>query len=286
LPPSCPNPAPAAAALHRQAASRLEETARRVDGVIGYSIVDATSGERFDYQPDLVLPTASTIKLAVLYELLRSADEGRLRLDDSRPLDRRRAVPGGLFYELGTPTLSLRDHAVAMAVLSDNTSANVLIELLGMDAITARMQGLGLQQTKLRRYMIDLEAARRGNENVSTPADLARLLDALYRGSGLSAASRDEGLRILKKEKVPLSALGRGLPPGVEVASKPGELEGVRADAGIVYAKNRPFVFAAMTSYLADEAAGERAIEELSRTAYHYFSRLGAGGEYGRLIDR
>lgn len=279
-------PSPPAAALGRQTASRLEEVARRVDGVVGYSILDLTSGERFESQADLVLPTASTIKLAILYELIRSADEGRLRLSDTRALDRRRAVPGGLLYEMGTPTLSLRDYAVAMAVLSDNTATNVLIEILGMDTITGRMRSLGLKETKLRRYMIDLEAAKRGNENVSTAAEVTRLLEAIYRGTGLSQAGREEALAILKKEKVPLNALARGLPAGLQTASKPGELEGVRVDAGIVFAKNRPYIFSVLTSYLREDEAGERAIEDMSRIAYGYFSRLGAGTEYGRQIGR
>jgi beta-lactamase class A len=234
----------------------------------------------------VVLPTASTIKLAILYELAHAVDEGRVKWDDTRVLDRRRAVPGGLLHDLGTPTLSLRDYAVAMAVLSDNTATNVLIELLGMDRVTARMRDLGLQQTRLRRYMIDLEAAKRGNENVSTPAEIARLLEAFHRGTGLAPASRAEALTILKKDKVPLSALARSLPAGVEVANKPGELEGVRVDAGIVYAKNRPYILAAMTSFLAEDEAGDRAIEELSRVAYGYFSRIGAGTEYGRQLGR
>jgi beta-lactamase class A len=279
-------PASPGALLRQQTAARLHAAATRLDGVVGYSIVDLTNGDRFDWQQDLVLPTASTIKLAILYELGIAADAGRVKLGDTRPLDRRRAVPGGLLYELGTPALSVRDHAVAMAVLSDNTSTNVLIELLGMEAITARMRALGLERTALRRYMIDLEAARRGNENVSTPAEVARLLEAIHRGTGLTPAIRDEVLEILRKEKVPPSPLAKGLPGGIEVANKPGELEGVRVDAGIVYAKNRPYVFAAMTSFLLQDESGDRVIEELSRVAYGYFSRLGAGTDYGRQIGR
>lgn len=275
-----------AAVLRQQTASRLQEIARRADAVVGYSIVDLTSGERFEWQPDVVLPTASTIKLAILYELAHAVDEGRVKWDDTRALDRRRAVPGGLLFDLGTPALSLREYAVAMAVLSDNTATNVLIELLGMERVTARMRELGLQQTRLRRYMIDLEAAKRGNENVSTPGEIARLLEAYHRGTGLTAASRDEALTILKKEKIPLSPMALGLPAGTVLANKPGDLEGVRVDAGIVYAKNRPYIFSAMTSFLLKDEAGEALIAELSRVAYGYFSRIGAGTEYGRQIGR
>jgi beta-lactamase class A len=92
-------------------------------------------------------------------------------------------------YELGTPTLSLRDYANAMIIESDNTATNVLIERLGMVAITGRMEGLGLGSIRLRRYMIDIEAAKKGLENVATPADLAKLLRVFHNAVGLTPAS-------------------------------------------------------------------------------------------------
>jgi len=178
----------------------------------------------------------------------------------------------GVLAEMGTPTLSIRDYAVLMVTLSDNTATNVLIDRLGMEKITRRMQGLGLTGTKLRRHMMDTEAARRGDENVSTPDEIARLL----------AAMPPDGLELLKKPKE--SRLRKGLPAGVAAADKPGELDGVRVDAGIVYAKNRPFVLCVMATFLKDEGEGERAIEEMTRAAYDYYARLGVGGALGRII--
>src|SRR3989442_11222867 len=142
-----------------------------------------------------------------------------------------------------------------MVIVSDNTATNVLVDLLGMDEITARMHALGLPQTKLRRHMMDLGAARRGDENVSTPAEIVRLLEILSNGEGLSASSHDQAIALLRKPKV--SRLRRGLPPAVEAADKPGELEGVRVDAGIVFAKNRPYILCAMTTSLSNQAEGE-----------------------------
>src|SRR5207302_7943808 len=131
--------------------------------------------------------------------------------------------------ELGSPKLSLSAYATVMVVGSDNTATNVLIGVLGMNAVTASMNALGLTETKLRRHMLDLAAARRGDENVSTPAEIVRLLEAIWKGDGLSASSRQEALALLEKPKA--SRLRRALPPGVEAADKPGELEGVRVDA-------------------------------------------------------
>jgi beta-lactamase class A len=256
---------------------RLAEIAGKVDGVVGYEIVDLTSGDRFAHLERDTFPTASTIKLTLVYELFKQAEEGRIRLDDTLALDRSKAVGGtGVLVEMGTPVLSIRDYAVLMVTLSDNTATNVLIDRLGMDNVAHRMQALGLTGTKLRRHMMDTAAARRGDENVSTPDEIVRLLQAMQGGAhdGEGRAMPD-AIALLTKPKE--SRLRRGLPADVATADKPGELDGVRVDAGVVYAKNRPYIFCVMTTFLQDEAAGERAIEQMSRVAYEYFSRLGDG---------
>jgi beta-lactamase class A len=268
--------------LRERVARGLDETASQVDGVVAYVVHDLTSGERFERGADVVLPTASVIKLAILYELFRQADAGRIALDEEAVLDRRHAVPGGLLYELGTRRMSPRDLAVAMIVQSDNTAANVLIDRLEAGRINERMRELGLRDMQLRRRMLDLEAARRGQENVATARDVALLLERLHEGRGLSPPGAAALLEILRKPKA--SPLRRGLPPAIGIASKAGDLEGVRADAGIVYAPHRPYVIVVMTTFLADDAAGEDAIAELSRIAFGYFSRLGAASEYGRTV--
>jgi len=264
---------------------RLQEISTHVDGVMGYAVLDLTSGDRFVHLDREVFPTASTIKLAIVYEIFKQVDEGTVRLDQTITLDRKQAVGGsGVLFAMGTPTLSVRDYATLMVMLSDNTATNVLIDLVGMDNVTRRMAGLGLGATKLRRHMIDLAAARRGDENVSTPSEIVRLLEVFSKGEGLTASSRADAIALLKKPKS--SRLRKALPPGVETADKPGELEGVRVDAGIVFAHNRPYILCVMTTYLTNEAEGERAIEEAARAAYEYFSRLGDGGLYGRQVGK
>lgn len=265
----------AAAEFKTKFETRLQTIASAVDGVVGYDILDLTSGEHLTHLERGTFPTASTIKLAIVYELFKQVEEKRIKTDETMVLDRSKAVGGsGVLVHMGTPSLSILDYATLMVTLSDNTATNVLIDRLGMDAIGARLRGLGLTETKLRRHMMDMAAARRGDENVSTPAELAMLLQAIQKV--------DAAIELLKKPKE--SRLRSGLPPGIAVADKPGELEGVRVDAGIVFAKNRPYVFAVMMTFLKSEVEGERAMEELSRAAYDYFNRLGEGGSLGRRI--
>jgi beta-lactamase class A len=271
--------APTAAELKSKFEHRLEEIAAHMDGAMGFAILDLTSGERIGHLDHAVFPTASTIKIAIVYELFKQAEAGKIHLDQVITLDRAKAVGGGgVLSQMGTPALSVSDYAALMVMLSDNTATNVLIDLLGMENVTKRMAALGLTETKLRRHMMDAAAARRGDENVSTPDELVRLLETMV------TSHEDKAIALLKKPKT--SNIRHGLPPGVETADKPGELEGVRVDAGIVYAKNRPFVLCVMTTYLKSEAEGDGAIQEVTRAAYDYFSRLGAGREYGRQIGK
>jgi beta-lactamase class A len=269
--------------LRAKTQQRLTTIAEDLDGVMGYVILDLESGERFERLAGETFPLASTIKLAILYEMFRQADEGRLRLDETRPLDRRHVVGGsGVLVHLAAPAMSLRDYAILMVVLSDNSATNLLIDTVGMERVSQRMSGLGIPGLKLRRRMIDTEAALRGDENVGSPDDVAKLLGIIHRGEGLTKASRDAIIDILRKPKP--SALRDGVPGSVAVANKTGTLEGVAADAGIVYLANRPYIFVATTTYLRSNAAGEEAIRTASQTAFEYFNRVARGSEYGRII--
>jgi beta-lactamase class A len=127
--------------------------------------------------------------------------------------------------------------------------------------------------------MMDAVAAARGDENVSSPASLAAMAERLWRGEGLSADSRTEAHRILRR----VSGQIRGAVPGsVPVYEKTGSLAGVRAEAGVVEVDGRPFSVAVMTTYLARDEDGNRLIREIAAAAFSYFDRLEKGGAYGR----
>lgn len=270
--------------LGQRFAIDLERIAGDVDGSVSYLVVDLTTGARTARRADEPFPTASAIKIGILYELFAQADEGRVALDDPTPMPATSRVGGsGILQHLKSPVLSLRDHAMLMILLSDNSSTNVLIDTLGLAPINGRMRRLGATTYQLRRRMMDGEAARRGAENVASAADLVTVMDALRTGKGLGPESRAAALAILK-EFGPTS-IRAGVPPGVAVAAKPGGLDGVRTEIAWVDLKDRPYLLCVMTSFLADDAAGGKAITDISRAAYGYFSRLSRAGVEGRLLS-
>ncbi len=286
------SPRPAAAqetlqvALETKLQANLDQVAGQFHGVIGYAIKDLATGQTFSRLPDTVFPQASSIKLTILLDLLRQAQEGKLSLDEKHTIRRSETVGGGpILYMLGdgTVTMTLRDLAVFMVVLSDNSATNILIDRLGMDNINAEIQRLGLKETKLRRHMMDLKAAQEGNENVSTPREMMTLLEKIRDGQALDPAYTKEYFDILLLPKE--SEFHAALPDTVPIADKPGELEAVRCDTGLINIPGHPFLLSVMTTYLSDGNEGERAIREVARLAYAYFDRLGRSSPYGRIIS-
>ncbi|MBN2205893.1 MAG: serine hydrolase, partial [Candidatus Aminicenantes bacterium] len=143
-----------AAVLDRKFEAELRAVAEALDGVMGYAIKDIKTGKTFLLNEDEVFPQASSIKIAILLEVFKRAEEGALNLDERLELPAAKKVAGsGILFYLSdpAPALSVRDLAVLMVVLSDNTATNLLIDRVGMDAVNKRLDGLGLPRTRLRR---------------------------------------------------------------------------------------------------------------------------------------
>ena len=277
--------------LWKRLETRVHDIADKFDGVIGIVILDLTDGRTFSLNADRIFPVASSIKTAVLLELYRQDQEtssgakGKARLDDTYTFDPKDLVEDSRIMAgltAGVTHLTNRDLAQFMVAVSDNAAANVLMDRVGKDNVNAMLRGLGLSKTMLRRKMIDIVAARKGDENVATPEEMVRLLEAIYKDKVLTKESTAALMKQLSTLKQ--SYITRLLPESVQVANKPGELGAVRTDSGIVFAANRPFAISVMTAYDRDERAAERAISEVALEAYHYFEMLGKVSEYGRAL--
>ena len=277
-------PAEKQGALWEKLRARIEAVDRGLDGVLGASVKDLKGGMTLDVRPAEPFPQASSIKLAVLYELYRQAEEGRVDLGELTRPGLPRVRGGGVLQELGNQvSLTWRDVAVLMMGWSDNAATNVLIDRVGMDAVNRRLDSLGLRATRLRRKMMDLDAARRGDENVSTPAEMRQLAETMYAGAGLS---RERARDLMAVAAVPKDSPFRvPLPESLVVADKPGSLEAVRCVTAIVDLPGRPYAVSIMTTYLRRDADGEAAIREISAALYETFDRLARSSDLGRIIS-
>jgi beta-lactamase class A len=259
---------------------------RGLDGVMGVAIVDLTDGHKYLLHANDVYPQASSIKICVLAELYRQAQQGKLKLTDlytvnAADLVQDSDIMGGLTP--GVTQITLRDLATMMVAVSDNSATNVLIDRVGMDNVNAFLKAQGLRDTRLRRKMMDLKAAAEGRENVSTPNEMLNLLQALYRDEILNQEMTADFFKVLSTHKD--SWIPRNLPDNLKIADKPGALEGVRNDSGVIFVDKRPYVLCVMTTYLHRERDGEEAISNISLAAWRMFDRLARASEYGRVIS-
>jgi len=272
--------------LWQKLEASINEVDRNLDGVMGVAIVDLTDHRQYFLHADEVFPTASSIKIAVLTELYRQAQAGKLKLTDIYTLQASDLVPDSDIMNGLTPgvtKVTLRDVATMMVAVSDNAATNVLIDRVGMENVNAMLDSLGLTHMRLRRKMMDLKAASEGRENVGTPHEFVVLLQDVYDGKVLNKAMTDDFFKMLSTHKD--SWIPRDLPEGLKVADKPGALEGVRNDSGVVFVANRPYALSVMTSYLRKERDGEDAISRISLDAYRMFDRFGRASEYGRVVS-
>jgi beta-lactamase class A len=283
-------PAPSSVKLQilwQKLGASIQEIDQHLDGVMGVAIEDLATGDHYFLHEDEVFAQASSIKITVLANFYLQVQLGKLKLTDlytvqSSDLVADSDIMGGLTP--GVTRITLRDLATMMVAVSDNSATNVLIDRVGMPNVNAMLDSLGLTHTRLRRKMMDLQAAKEGRENISTPHEMMTLLDAIYRGKVLNKESTADFFTMLSTNKD--SWIPRDLPPDLKIANKPGALEAVRNDSGIVFVEGRPYVICVMTSFLRNEREGEEAISKVSLSAWRMFDRLSRASEYGRVVSR
>ena len=262
---------------------QLEEIVESYEGVAGVHVLDLTTGDRFAANDELVFPQASAIKIPILLEFFRRAETDAGILSKRVEMnDEIRTGGSGVLQHLsdGGSTLSLEDYAIYMIVYSDNTATNVLIDELGMEAINALSMSLGASNTKLQRKMIQPEESARGNENLSTPRDAARIMERIARCdlpmSKGSCARVREILEIYKG-----GPIRTPIPRAIPVAFKPGGITGVATVWALVGMPDRPYVLSVMSNYGGN---GGAVVEAVSDAAYQYFSRLSGVTDYGTRV--
>jgi len=273
--------------LWQKLGTSIQEIDQHLDGVMGVAIEDLTTGDHYFLHEDQVFAQASSIKITVLANLYLQVQQGKLKLTDPYTVQSSDLVPdsdimGGLTP--GVTRLTLRDLATMMVAVSDNSATNVLIDRVGMPNVNAMLDSLDLTHTRLRRKMMDLQAAKEGRENISTPHEMMTLLDAVYHGKVLNKESTADFFTMLSTNKD--SWIPRDLPADLKIANKPGSLEAVRNDSGVVFVEGRPYAICVMTSFLRNEREGEEAISKVSLAAWRMFDRLSRASEYGRVVSR
>ena len=249
--------------------AKLETYLAAVSGTVAVSFRDLTTGEGFSIQGDRSVGSASTIKLLIMAELLDQIRQGKYSLTQKITVTKEMYTGGdGILKELEPGhSFTLKEIATLMLIVSDNQATNILIDLLGMDAINARGKALGLTQTVLGRRMMDSEARKQGRDNFISANDMASLLEKLYHKTLIDAPSSEVMLDILLRQQQG-GRLQLYLPEELPVAHKCGDLDFLENDGGIIYAENHPYILVVLTSEMPSNKEGREVIGIISKAVY------------------
>lgn len=266
--------APAVAA---SLSGRVGAIAASLPGVLGvYARTLAEGPPLIAYRASERFPTASIVKVLIMTTAY-ALDEAQPGVLDDRIVFHSDDLIGGSDFMAGAKdgrSFTVRELIVPMITVSDNTAANLLIAHLGIEAINETGARAGMTRTRLARRFLDYTAIAHHNDNLSTPADMGRLLYLIEHGaregvrtivsSRHCVAMLDVMLRQTDRDAIPAA-----LPPHVAVANKTGEIDGTRNDVAVVAPfGDSPLILAVMTKDAYDYGASYAAIHAVTRAVY------------------
>lgn len=283
---------------------RIEAIARATGGIIGVSATQLGSGRHLAYHEDELFPTASVIKLPLLVTLYEEAHAARIDLAERVEYREDSRVAGSGVLQYLDPGLrpTLRDLAVLMMTVSDNTATDLLLDRVTKARVEEAMARYGLLSIRIpfdiREMLMELvdldhqqpggydELRRRLRLSVgsggrslipaeadrATPADLCRLLELIGTNAILGEAGCTAVVELMKRIQFGTRIPGL-LPKGTVVAHKTGSYRRLRNDVGIVYAPNGPYAIAICCRELPrDDLDDDRAIAQISLAVWEEFA--------------
>lgn len=276
--------------------SFIAGAASEVEGRFGFFV--AGGGEELGWNADERFPLASVFKIGVLIGLLDRVAEGRERLDERVTVRAEDIAPGsGILRELEPGlSVSLRDLATLMIIVSDNSATDMLCARVGFERINASLARRGYRETVIRddcwsllSRMVGADPADRGEANrvevrrrlrareidpafdggnASTPREMARIFLDVVEGSALGPAETAVATDILARQHLN-SRLPLYLPQRTVCWHKTGTIAGVVDDCGVIELPGgRHLAVAAMSKGVADNLPAERLIGRVARQAY------------------
>jgi len=245
---------------------------RDFQGELGFVIKDLRSGQAIVHRPDKRFPSASMVKVPIMAACYKAAEEGRISLTDDMTLKRTDKAPGSGTLRAAPPGTSVTVEKLIELMItdSDNTAANMLIDLLGLEYIGVAFKDFGLDQTNLSRKMMDFRSRARGIENYTTPRDMAEILEEIYRRTCVSPQASEKCLACLKGQKVN-DRIPRYLPRKVLVAHKTGLENKVCHDAGIVFTDKGDVLICVLTDGDTGAIIAKRMIARISALVYKIY---------------
>jgi len=285
---------------------RLAELAASFPGKVGIFVRNVETGTEVGVNADDQFPMASTYKVAIMAQVFREAEAGRLSLDQRITLgDSDRRLGSGLLPYMNSglnPTV--HDLLLLMITVSDNEATDLLLKRVGAKNVTATLRQLGISDMRVDRSTEELigdwlAAANpslrgiSGAELVAHPEKLSKLTHEQTEGADRAFVNDPRDHTSPRAMADLLTKIARFQAAGekscrdmldimqqqqlrtrihrylenVTVASKNGTIGYVTNDVGILYEGKQHIVVSIYTVKANSEVSSEQAEERIGRIA-------------------
>jgi beta-lactamase class A len=261
---------------------KLESEIQKSGAEVGLAFKDLETGKSLLIEAEVTMHAASLMKVPVMIEVFRQADQGKLTLDEKILVrnEFKSIVDGSLYsltftddsdddiYQYIEKELSARELVHRMITVSSNLATNVLIERVDAKNVMRTLNELGIYNMKVLRGVEDIKAYEKGLNNQTDALSMMQVMLSLPEGTAGSEGACQEMIKILSQQKF-RAKIPAGIPEGIKVANKTGSITRIDHDAAIVFPEGRkPYVLVVLTRGIENREDTERLIAGLSQIVY------------------
>lgn len=205
-------------------------------GTYGFFFEDLKSGFIYGYNENVKITAAGCMKLPISMSLIKSIENGKIDFLEKVKIDGKDKVYGtGIIHEFDEREYTIFELLVAMLIQSDNTAANKIIDIMGMDNINKDIKDMNLKNTSLNRKTTDERKIKVDVENITTALDLSKIWRHLYKSTYLNKENSQMLIDILTRQQIK-NKLALYIPDDLkyEISSKTGDKTSVENDTELI----------------------------------------------------
>lgn len=227
-------------------------------GKYSFFFEDLKSGYVYGYNENVSMTAAGCMKLPIAVSLIKAVENKKVDFMDKIKIQTSDKVYGtGIIHEFNEREYTVFELMVIMLIQSDNTAANKIIDIVGIEQINEDIIEMGLKNTRLNRKTNDERTTITDVENITTAYDLSKIWKQLSNGTFLSKDNGQMLIDILRRQQIK-NKLALYIPDDlkIEISSKTGDKKGVENDTAYLELPKGKFVFTVLSRDIPNSVYG------------------------------
>ncbi len=226
-----------------------------------------------NYRSTQQVRSASIIKVMIMVAVLEKIVAKKLELTSLITVKQDQVLEDSEIFLPINQSVTIEELLTWMIAYSDNTSANVLIDLIGITAVNQSMLNMNLTQSLLQRTMLDYDAIGKGIDNYTSAHDMAIIFEKIFTDSILTPELCGKAKGILLKQKIKDQFL-RYITDDIQVFHKTGDLDYLNHDVGVFHVKKQDYFLGIFCWNTVDIHGNKNFVGQLANLFYTYIKTI------------